>query len=50
MVESSIMNYLSDKSMKNGFVYSRQAEYLPYTENPVFKRLAPKLNNQDIVN
>ena len=49
MVESAIMNYLSDKSIKNGFVYSRHTEFLPYTENPVFKRLAPKLSNQDII-
>jgi hypothetical protein len=49
MVESSIMNYLSDKSMKNGFVYSRHTQYLPYTENLIFKRLATELSNQDIV-
>jgi hypothetical protein len=49
MVESAKMNYLSDKSIKNGFFYSRHTEYLPYTESAVFKRLAPKLSNQDII-
>ncbi|WP_420588469.1 hypothetical protein [Bacterioplanoides sp.] len=49
MVESQIMNYLSDKALKNGFIYSRHTEYLPYTENSIFKRLAPKLSNQDII-
>ena len=49
MVESAIMNYLSDKSLKQGFVYSRHTEYLPYSESSVFKRLAPKLSNQNIV-
>lgn len=49
MVESAVMNYLSDKSPQKGFVYSRHTEYLPYFDNVAFKNLAPKLSNQDIV-
>jgi len=49
MVESAVMNYLSEKSLQQGFIYSRHTEYLPYSDNVKFKNLAPKLSNQDIV-
>ncbi len=48
MCESAIMNYLSKKSIKRGVTYSRHTEFLPYSNNPIFERLAPKLTNQDI--
>ena len=49
MCESAIMNYLSKKSMKQGLTYSRHTEFLPYSNNTIFERLASKLSNQDII-
>jgi len=49
MCESVIMHYLSERSLKAGFIYSRHTEYLPYSNNDFFELLAAKISNQDII-
>lgn len=48
MCESAIMNHLSIKSTKRGFTYSRHTEFIPYSDNKIYEKLAPILSNQDI--
>ena len=42
------MHYLSERSVRNRFVYSRHTEFTSYSDSPVFQQLVTKLSNQNV--